>query len=627
MNRILSIVLGAGFGALTGAALFTAILPPLAGVMIAEQIFLAALGAGMVALPLGLVAALATARQAEGSWLRELSGFALGFWVASVPSLGVLMAKFAGGEARWSVISVGLAFLCLALTWRYGRVLTRPLGVRVMSGVGVVAGVAAFLLGPGQYWFGWVEMPPVPGTFPATSEVNAERSNPDVLLVSIDTLRADSVVGPGAAAVPVMDSLRERGTWANWARSSSNCTVPGHTGMMFGMGTLDHRVTSVYQTVPAEPTTVSELFRDNGYTTVAIVSNGVMMGGTGFERGFHAYDDSVMKQRTNASVLLQGSEGGTFVGRLLPRQYYRRLIYSGVFAAPGGNSLVKPEKAEGGETTARAMDWFETLYAQDDPFFFFLHYIDPHGPYRAPEGWRGRHSTPDTPARSKERYLEEVEFSDHCLGQVLERMDASGRPYIVLVTSDHGEHLGEHGLWGHTNSAYEELIRVPFILAGPGIPAQQIDEPHLADVAPTLLAAAGIPIPEAMTGFNVLGEVPENRVHFARERKAVGIQQGIHKWTAYEPLGLLETTELLDHGQGFLLDRDPGENEGLEAQEMPGDWLESVLDIFAAAPPPILERVTDLQVRADRWAQLQQMGYIDPRDEVKQAQEEQAEND
>ncbi|MCH2100604.1 MAG: sulfatase [Planctomycetes bacterium] len=625
MNRILSIVFGAGFGALTGAALFTAVFPPLAGVMIAEQIFLAALGSGMVALPLGLLVALATNREPQGSWLRDLSGFALGFWVASIPSFGVKMANDSE-EHRWSVISIGLAFFALALTWRFGQAVTRPIVIRMLSGTGVIAGVIAFLLGPGQYWFGWVEMPPVPETFPATSAISAESAPPDVLLVSIDTLRADAVVGHNAADVPVMDALRERGIWAEWARSSSNCTVPGHTGMMFGMGTLEHRVTSVYQTVPAEPVAVAELFRDNGYATVAIVSNGVMMGGTGFERGFHAYDDSVMKQRTNASVLLQGSEARTFVGRLLPRKYYRRLIYSGVFAAPGGNSLVKPEKAEGGETTARAMDWFETLYAQEDPFFFFLHYIDPHGPYRAPEGWRGRHSTPDTPARSKERYLEEVEFSDYCLGQVLDRMDASGRPYVVLITSDHGEHLGEHGLWGHTNSAYEELIRVPFILAGPGIPAKRIDEPHLADVAPTLLAAAGIQAPQEMTGFSVLSEVPSNRVHFARERKAVGIKQGTRKWSAYQPLGLLDPSELVEYGEGFLLDRDPGENNSLEVHEMPEGWLELMLDTFAAAPPPILERVTDLQVRADRWAQLQQMGYIDPRDEVKQAQEGKGDN-
>ncbi|MAW61730.1 MAG: hypothetical protein CMJ94_12990 [Planctomycetes bacterium] len=620
MKRFLSIVLGAGFGALAGGALFTVLVPPLAGTMLAEQVVLAQFGAAVVALPLAALMALGSARSPEGSPARELSGFAIGFWIAAIPLFGVLISRLGEGPVRWGLPAVALALGGLGLTLLFGRRLTAPGPVRAMSAAGTAAFLAALFLGPAPNWFGWKSLPPIPQTLPAVADRPTEQV-PDVVLVSIDTLRADAVVGPEAAAVPTLDALRERGTWAAWARSSSNCTVPGHTGMLFGMGALEHRVTVVYENVPPEPTTIAEVYRDHGYSTLALISNSIMLDGMGFERGFLEYDDSLLKDKPNASVLLQGSEQSTLAGRLLPRWIYRRLVYSGIFARPSGNALLAPEDAEAGQTNARALAWLDTLYAQEDPFFFFLHYIDPHAPYSAPEGFRGRHSTPQTPARSKERYLEEVEFSDHCLGEVVARMEASGRPYIICVTSDHGEHLGEHDLWGHTNSAFEELIRVPFVLAGPGVPQQELHEPHVADIAPTLLQLSGLPVPPDMSGLDLLGdEVPENRLHFARERKSLGIQQGPHKWTITDALGIPEVDEIALRGAGFLLDQDPREQQALSADAMPAGWLESVLATYAAAPEPIFNPYTGAQVRADRLAALRQMGYVDPRDEVKQAE-------
>lgn len=126
MKRFLSIVLGAGFGALAGGALFTVLVPPLAGTMLAEQVVLAQFGAAVVALPLAALMALGSARSPEGSPARELSGFAIGFWIAAIPLFGVLISRLGEGPVRWGLPAVALALGGLGLTLLFGRRLTAP---------------------------------------------------------------------------------------------------------------------------------------------------------------------------------------------------------------------------------------------------------------------------------------------------------------------------------------------------------------------------------------------------------------------------------------------------------------------------------------------------------------------
>lgn len=632
MLRFVSTILLGCFGALAGSLLATLLAPAVPGVMLVEQITLAQFGAGLVTVPLvGILAVIAARRPAD----RPLSAsvpFALGCWIGLIPGIGVTLARLQGQDPHFGMLALVIGGLGLAATmaWTARRAQAPTPGwlQKGLSAFGLVGGLGSLWLGSIDNHLHAYTLPPIPAALPAISDLPADlESPPDVVLVSIDTLRADAVVGPNAAPVPHLDALRERGTWAEWGRSSSNCTVPGHAGMLFGQGALEHRVTIVYQEVPREPTTLQGIFTENGYSTLAVISNGIMFDGIGFERGFLEYDDAPLRNLPSAGLLTGAAARASWAGKVLPRRYYRLALRTGLLALPRGEALLQPEQAEGGVTTQRALDWLDVLYQQEDPFFFFLHYIDPHAPYRAPEGFRGTISGPDTPPRSKERYLEEVAFSDHCLGQVIERMDASGRPYVILVTSDHGEHLGEHDLWGHTNSPYEELIRVPWILAGPGVPQQEIHEPHVADCAPTLLRLAGLPVPASMSGFDILGgEVPENRLHFARERKALGIQQGNAKWTVYEPLGLPTADEMALVGRGFDLGLDPFEQQALEAGEMPDNWLEQVLQIYADAPPPLVENVTSISVRGDHMAALQEMGYVDPRKEVADAEKARAED-
>lgn len=604
-------------GALTGSLIFTLILPPLAKLFLAEQIVLAQFGAALLSVPIAAAYALSPAARSDAKQdpaLLSARSILIGFSIASIPFWSALLAKLTGSSPQLSVLAIALGVVTAALSYAApARLLSQAkLPARGALALGVLGGAVALWLGPIDRWMTRFDSAPMPETLPAVAETPEGANTPDVILISVDTLRADAVYGPDAVEAPTFASLRERGTWAPYARSSSNCTIPGHAGMLTGLGALEHRVTVNYQDFPGDLDTISEVFRDNGWATTSVVSNGLMLNGLGFERGFLHFDDSLISAKSEVSMMRKSSEHSTLAGKLLPRRFYRRLVDGALFARTVGKAKVQVEDSEGGRTTERAMDWFDVLYAQDDPFFFFLHYIDPHAPYRAPEGFNETRAKADDPVKSMGRYLEEVDFIDTCLEKVIARMDASGRPYIICITSDHGEHLGEHDLFGHTNSGYEELIRVPFVIAGPGVPQRELHSPHVADVAPTLIAAAGLPVPESMSGIDLLSEeAPVDRMHFMRENQALAIQQNDWTWVAWYPGdGLPESVDEIV-GQGFDLATDPAQLSPVAESPEYVRWLQSVLEVYGAAPPPREGRITELNLRADKMAGLIEMGYVD----------------
>lgn len=616
MSHAPKVLLFACLGALTGGLIFTLILPPLAQLFIAEQIVLAQFGAVLLALPIAALYVFGFAARRQPNAEPRLLGaraITIGLGVATVPLWGALIAMIFGGASSINLIAVALGVAVIALSGGFARLLAaQPAIARGMHALGIVGGLVALWMGPVDRWMTRYDDAPMPSTLPAVAQTAAGTSTPDVILISVDTLRADAVYGPNAVEAPTFASLRERGMWAPYARSSSNCTIPGHAGMLTGLGALEHRVTVNYQDFPDDLTTISEVFRDNGWATTALVSNGLMLNGLGFERGFLHFDDSLIASKSEVSMMRKACEESTLAGRVLPRPIYRRLVDGVLFARTVGKTELTPDVSEGGRTTARAMNWFDVLYAQDDPFFFFLHYIDPHAPYRAPEGYFETRAKPNDPVKSTGRYLEEVDFMDACISQVIARMEESGRPYIICVTSDHGEHLGEHDLFGHTNSGYEELIRVPFVVAGPGVPQRELHSPHVADVAPTLIAAAGLAVPEEMRGIDLIhNEAPASRLHFMRENQALAIQQDNWSWTAWYPsVGLPKAADELA-GNGFDLENDPGQLSRIEGNPDFSAWLQDVLEIYAAAPQPREGRISELNLRADKMAALKALGYID----------------
>ena len=288
---------------------------------------------------------------------------------------------------------------------------------------------------------------------PATPDSRASPSN--VLLVTIDTLRADRLgcYGYRPAVTPVLDALGARGVRFETAVAHVPLTAPSHASILTGHTPLGHGVrdNGAY-VLPAGVRTIAEDFRQAGYRTTAFVSGFPLKRRFGFDRGFDAYDDQL----------------------------------------PRGKDLRRTAYVErtADRTTDAAIGWLDaasTLGSPRKPFFMWVHYFDPHAPYEAPaESMKGVASP----------YDGEIAFVDSQLGRLLRRVEESGKgaPTLVLVTADHGESLGEHGEDTHGIFLYDSTIRVPLILAGPGVPAGGVRR-ELArgiDVAPTLLDYAGL---------------------------------------------------------------------------------------------------------------------------------------
>jgi arylsulfatase A-like enzyme/Flp pilus assembly protein TadD len=279
-------------------------------------------------------------------------------------------------------------------------------------------------------------------------------ARPNVLLVTIDTLRADHVgcYGSKNASTPTIDALARRGVRFETAVAHAPLTGPSHASILTGQLPLGHgfRNNSGF-TLSPRVKTAAEDFRKSGYRTAGFVSGFPLDRRFGFDRGFDTYDDRLPKGNDR-----------------------RRTPYVERFADA---------------TTDAALRWLAAPADRQAPWFLWVHYYDPHAPYEPPGDLAERYR--DAP------YDGEIAFVDRQLARLLQASDkASGTAgTIVLVTADHGESLGEHGEGTHGIFVYDATLRVPWVMAGSQIPAGRVS-PTVArsiDVLPTLADYAGLP--------------------------------------------------------------------------------------------------------------------------------------
>jgi len=291
-----------------------------------------------------------------------------------------------------------------------------------------------------------------PGPGPAAPPQGSV-SKPSILLVTIDTLRADRVgcYGYRLAETPHLDRLSAEGVRFEEARTHVPLTLPAHASILTGLLPPRHRVrgNGLFR-LPSDVRTLATVLKSAGYSTAAVVSSVVLDRAYGLDRGFDLYDDN---QRVGEKTAFNYIERGA------------------------------------GQVAESAIGSLRTL---ESPFFLWVHLYDPHMHWIPPEPFRSRH-----PGRL---YDAEIAFSDAALGQVWAAAAArAGGKLIVAATSDHGESLGEHGENQHGYTLHRGVLRVPLILAGPGLPrgTQVADTIGLIDLAPTLAELAGVSIPGA----------------------------------------------------------------------------------------------------------------------------------
>jgi arylsulfatase A-like enzyme len=307
----------------------------------------------------------------------------------------------------------------------------------------------------------------LPKVAPASAG-NAAAGLPDVLLVTIDTLRADlpGCYG-GEAKTPRLDALAASGVRFTHALTPVPLTLPAHASLLTGLDPNQHGLRDNGQGVlaPAIPT-VAEAFRSAGYATLAVVGSRVLDRRFGLARGFELYDDRMAAERT------------------------------GEFGYPE-----RPAAA----VVAAALAAAEAVSAAR-PLFLWVHFYDAHAPYD------GAGSDP------RSRYRSEVEAIDRELGRLLDglRPGPARRPRIVAVVGDHGESFGEHGESEHGYLLHTPTLAVPLLLAGPGVPpaGTRTEPASIRRLAATLVRLAGLDSEAARRlggpAFDLAGGVPSH---------------------------------------------------------------------------------------------------------------------
>ncbi|HEX9162534.1 MAG TPA: sulfatase-like hydrolase/transferase [Thermoanaerobaculia bacterium] len=298
--------------------------------------------------------------------------------------------------------------------------------------------------------------------------------NAPVIIISIDTLRADHlpVYGYPNVRTPAIDALRRDSILFTNAYSSVPLTLPSHITMLTGLLPPDHHVrNNIGYRFDPSMATIPTALKSRGYETGAAISAFVLRGNVGISKAFDFYDDGVVSKPDIPIGALQRA---------------------------------------GGETAVIAKQWVGAR--KDRPFFFFLHLFEPHAPYEPPEPFRSQFTSP---------YDGEIATADSIVGDFLGQMRRDGtydRAVIVLM-SDHGEGLYEHGEPEHGIFLYREAIHVPLMLKLPHSDRanSKVDRVvGLIDIFPTIASLAGAPVPKNLPGLSLLADqAPANRTIYS----------------------------------------------------------------------------------------------------------------
>jgi len=337
---------------------------------------------------------------------------------------------------------------------------------------------------------------------------------PDILLVTFDTLRADRLgcYGHDRIETPVIDALAARGVRFTTAYSPIPVTLPAHTTILTGLYPHQHGVRNNgdYQ-VSDDLETLGEILQAAGYETAAFVSSYVLHGRYNLDQGFLHYDDSWhAPSQIDADTAADAS----------PEEALRRWQESQTRSAT---------ERDAASVAASALRWLESRDGSK-PFFCWAHFYDPHSDYSPPRDWAdrygGRYDGPVDGNRADylklartlgddellphtERMIElydaEIAYADERLGELLAAVPPTT---LVVFVSDHGEGFTEHGrIFEHMNMIFEETVRIPMILAGPGVGdagSRRSEMVSTLDIFPTILEYAGIQSERSLPGHSLL---------------------------------------------------------------------------------------------------------------------------
>jgi arylsulfatase A-like enzyme/tetratricopeptide (TPR) repeat protein len=397
---------------------------------------------------------------------------------------------------------------------------------------------------------------------------------PSVLLITIDTLRADHVgsYGDKEAQTPAIDAIARRGLRFAHATTVAPLTLPAHSSLMTGTFPWYHGVRDnggFY--LSDDQDTLAEVLRARGYRTGGFVAAFVLDRRWGIGQGFDRYYDDFDLARYRLDV--------------------------------GLDAVQRP----GSEVVGKALDWLDQDAARS--FFAWVHLYEPHAPYDPPEPIRSRF-----PPTMIGAYDGEIATADTQVGRLIDHLATAGRldHTFVVILGDHGESLGEHGEEQHGFFIYNSDIQIPLLIAGPGVPSRVINEQvRIVDVMPTILELLHVPVPDAVQGSSLLPLTRGGQLDLPAVSET---------WYPRHHYGWSELTSISDARYHLITaprrelydtETDPGEQHDLAAAT-PGraDALQRMLQTFVARTSTARKPNAPRPVDPDVEQRLRSLGYV-----------------
>jgi arylsulfatase A-like enzyme/Tfp pilus assembly protein PilF len=284
----------------------------------------------------------------------------------------------------------------------------------------------------------------------------------NIVLVTIDTLRADRLGCYGYTQVetPNLDRLAREGVLFENASAPAPLTGPSHASMMTGVYPTVHKVRNTGGFVLSpEQATLARVLQEQGWDTAAFIGSSVLKRRFGLNQGFAVYDDEM--------------------------------------PSGGGSAEAEPER-RAGEVVDRAVKWLDAQSGR--PFLLWAHLYDPHIPYDPPSPFREKFA--DRP------YDGEIAYTDQQVGRLLDAVAQKAKPEdtLIVVLSDHGESLSEHGEYTHGVFLYDSTLRIAFLMAGGAVPKgmRVKQQARTIDLLPTMLELAAGKTPLGVQGTSLV---------------------------------------------------------------------------------------------------------------------------
>ena len=424
----------------------------------------------------------------------------------------------------------------------------------------LAAGVTGWLLYRAQLQSAPLALPPLPD------------EPPNVLLISVDTLRADRIGEYGARVpTPNIDRMARNGALFEWAVSHVPVTLPSHASLLTGSYPIWHGVrdNGAFR-LEEEHETLSEIAKSAGYRTAAFVGSFALDSRFGLDQGFELYDD-----------------------------FYGDTSEISDFG-------ISERRAEA--VLEPTLDWL--LERPEQPFFAFVHLYDPHAPYAPPSPFSTEHRG--------DPYVGEVAYVDAALGRFWDALRREGllKNTLIIFTADHGEALGDHGETTHGMFAYESTLRVPLILTWDGVipPATRVaSRVRLIDVAPSVLELMGHAPIEAHQGESL---VPLLTGAKALDRDSYFEAMAFNLNRNWAPLtGLYRGSDKfidLPIPELYELETDPEEATNIIASRAATarEMRDALLALIADNSTQDSRAIRNTEVDGETLARLQALGYL-----------------